>query len=392
MVGKTSFHFKSWKSFSGKPTGMIKRRPEVLDQMSASSTETTRRSTVYLLQTEIMNIQQVSRSSKSEITCSFKDFISLLACLRGLKRFPILYAPKVTGDFGVRASSLLPGIGVPSTQTGVHQQHPCSSQTSQSQSTPSAVQTAMKQHKIFSVQHKVVNSTWHKIFIVGICKKSKGKTRARCIKLEVLHLQALVLLLQQICLGSDHDKNGPFLLFSNCLSVALGLHQETQEHVYTKFTDQAAPCPEYSTIQSSGFTEVKEATLHVDHNNEKRTTDSLLLKASASDSLMQDSADEIQKALMQDSADETQKALTLQHITGEQRLNIPVMHKMDAAASYCLVKSNNELRRCQKDLMVRDQQRHEDKNNRGRDDVGFVADNQANFRARRCEEEVAAEG
>lgn len=42
--------------------------------------------------------------------------------------------------------------------------------------------------------------------------------------------------------------------------------------------------------------------------------------------------------------------------------------------------------------MVRDQQRHEDKNNRGRDDVGFMADNQANFRARRCEEEVAAEG
>lgn len=33
MVGKTSFHFKSRKSFSAKPTTMIKRRPEVLDQV-----------------------------------------------------------------------------------------------------------------------------------------------------------------------------------------------------------------------------------------------------------------------------------------------------------------------------------------------------------------------
>lgn len=33
MVGKTSFHFKSRKSFSAKPTGTIKRRPEVLDQV-----------------------------------------------------------------------------------------------------------------------------------------------------------------------------------------------------------------------------------------------------------------------------------------------------------------------------------------------------------------------
>lgn len=36
-------------------------------------------------------------------------------------------------------------------------------------------QTAMKWHNIFSVQHNMVNSIWHQIFILGIYKKGKEK-------------------------------------------------------------------------------------------------------------------------------------------------------------------------------------------------------------------------